>query len=68
MATKIANEYYAKFKPAELSEVKVLYFHSSGPGILHTKKPVTKLEDIKGMKIRTFGPLMEWTKDRGAYP
>jgi TRAP-type transport system periplasmic protein len=68
VATKIANEYYAKFKPKEYDEVKVFYFHATGPGILHTKKPVTKMEDLKGMKIRTFGPLMEWTKDLGAIP
>lgn len=68
VATKIANEYYEKFKPAELSEVKVCYLHSTGPGILHTKKPVNKLEDLKGMKIRAFGPLMKWTVDLGAVP
>jgi TRAP-type transport system periplasmic protein len=68
VATKIINEWYAKFKPAEYDEVKVLFFHTTGPGILHTKKPVTKMEDLKGMKIRAFGPIMQWTQELGAVP
>ncbi len=55
VATKMVNEFYKKFKPKELDEVKVLYLHAHGPGILHTKKPVTKMEDLKGMKIRATG-------------
>jgi len=54
-ATKLINEFSSKFKPKELDEVKVMYLHAHGPGILHTKKPVNKLEDLKGMKIRCTG-------------
>ncbi|HEY3278199.1 MAG TPA: TRAP transporter substrate-binding protein [Syntrophorhabdaceae bacterium] len=54
-ATRLINAYYAKFKPKELDDVKVLYLHAHGPGLLHTKKPVSKLEDVKGMKIRATG-------------
>ncbi len=56
VATRLANEFFNKFKPKEFADVKVLYFHAQGPGIIHTtKKPITKLEDLKGMKMRTYG-------------
>jgi len=54
-STKLINEYYKKFKPKELDEVKVMYLHGHGPGILHTKAAVNKLEDMKGKKIRCTG-------------
>ena len=49
------NGFYAKFKPKEYDETHVLYLHAHGPGIVHTKKPVNKLEDMKGLKIRLTG-------------
>ena len=55
VATKMLNEYYKKFKPREMDDVKILYLHAHGPGIFHTKKPVNKLEDVKGMKVRSTG-------------
>jgi TRAP-type transport system periplasmic protein len=54
-ATALINKYYERFKPKEFDEVKVLYLHAHGPGILHTKKPVSKLEDLKGLRIRSTG-------------
>ena len=32
-----------------------MYLHAHGPGILHTKKPVNNLDDLKGMKIVCHG-------------
>jgi TRAP-type C4-dicarboxylate transport system substrate-binding protein len=55
VATKLINEYYKKFKPKEFDEVRVMYLHGHGPGLLHTKKEVKTLEDLKGMKIRCTG-------------
>ena len=50
--TYLINAYYKKFKPKELDDVKVLILEAHGPGALNTRKPVTKLEDLQGMKIR----------------
>ncbi len=55
VATTLINNYYHHFKPKELEEVKVLYLHAHGPGLLYTKKAVYKLEDLKGMRIRCTG-------------
>ena len=67
--TRMINEYYKKFKPKELDEVKILYLHAHGPGLLHTKaKPVHKLEDVKGMKIRATGLASKIVMALGAAP
>lgn len=55
VATKVINDYYKKFKPKEFDEVKVMYLHGHGPGIIHSKKEIKTLEDLKGMKIRCTG-------------
>lgn len=67
-ATKLINEFYKKFKPKELDDVHVLYLHAHGPGILHTKKPVNKLEDLKGMKIRAQGTVVPIVQALGGAP
>lgn len=54
-ATQAVNAYYKKMMPKELSDVKVLYLHAHGPGLLHTKKPVHSLEDMSKIKIRSTG-------------
>jgi TRAP-type C4-dicarboxylate transport system substrate-binding protein len=54
-ATRLINQYYQQFKPKEFNEVKILYLHAHGPGILHTKKAVHRLEEIQGMRIRSTG-------------
>jgi len=67
--TKLANAFYAKFKPKEFDDVKVLWFHAQAPGIVHTKtKPINKLEDLKGLKMRTFGSNAELMSLLGGTP
>jgi TRAP-type C4-dicarboxylate transport system substrate-binding protein len=55
-ATKSANDYLNKFKPSEWDTVHLLYFHAHGPStIFTTEKPVRKLEDMKGLVLRSTG-------------
>jgi TRAP-type C4-dicarboxylate transport system substrate-binding protein len=68
VATHVANEFYAVIKPAELNDVKVLYIHAHGPGLLHTKTPVQSLKELQGMKIRSTGLSAKVTKALGGVP
>lgn len=68
VATRVINDFYNEFKPKPFKRVKPLYFHAHGPGILHSKRPVRTLEDIKGMKIRSYGFNAKMTTSLGAVP
>jgi TRAP-type C4-dicarboxylate transport system substrate-binding protein len=68
VATRVANEFFKTFNPKELEGVKVMYLHAHGPGHLHTKTPVTTLEQIKGMKIRSTGLSAKIVEALGAVP
>lgn len=67
-ATMVANDFYNKFRPAEISGVKMLYLHAHGPGLLHSKKPVNKLEDLRGLKVRCTGFSARAATALGAVP
>jgi len=54
-ATDLVNAFYAKFQPKELDEIKVMYLHAHGPGFIHSKAPISTLDDFKGKKIRASG-------------
>ncbi len=69
VATRMTNEYLKKFKPKEFDAVHVMWLTAHGPGILHTtKKPVNKLEDLKGLKIRSTGTSSRVAAALGASP
>lgn len=68
-ATAVANQLYDQFKPKEFDDAKVLYFHAHGPGFIHTKnKGVAKLEDLKGLKIRSTGMSAQVVEALGGTP
>jgi TRAP-type C4-dicarboxylate transport system substrate-binding protein len=66
--TLLMNDWYRKFKPKEYAEVQVMYFQSTGPVFVHSKKPITKFEDFKGMKMRSTGLATIISKAIGAAP
>jgi TRAP-type transport system periplasmic protein len=66
--TKLIMAYYKKFQPKEFDDTKVMYVHGQGPGLMHTRKPVATLDDLKGMKIRCGGPIVDIAKQLGAAP
>jgi TRAP-type C4-dicarboxylate transport system substrate-binding protein len=69
VATRTINELYRQFNPKELSDVHVCYLFAHGPGLLHTaRKPVHKLEDVKGLKIRSTGTSQRIVRALGAAP
>jgi TRAP-type transport system periplasmic protein len=45
-------EYISKNAAEEFKDVHRIANHVHGPGLFHTKSPLTKLEDLKGMKVR----------------
>lgn len=67
--TRLFNEYYKKFKPKELEDTKVMYLFACSPAIVATvKKPVTKMEDLKGLKLRVTPLATPIAKALGAVP
>ncbi len=68
VASQVVNAFVKEVNPPELQDVKVLYVHAHGPGLLHTKKPVRSLEDLKGMKIRATGLSAKVVEALGAVP
>jgi len=68
VATRMANEYLKKFKPKEFDSVQVMWLQAHGPGFVHTRKPVNKLEDIQGMKMRSTGVSSKIANALGATP
>ncbi len=67
-ATRLINAVYEKFKPKEFDDVKVMYLHAHGPAIIHTKTPVEKMEDLKGLKLRCPGTLARYITLLGGTP
>lgn len=67
-ATRMANAFYLKFKPKEYDDVKLFYLHAHGPGFFHTKAPVNKIEDLKGLRIKSDANTSKVVTAAGATP
>jgi len=69
IAGQVLNDFYQEFKPKEFDKVKVLWFNTSPNSAIATaKKPIRKLEDIKGLIIRAPGQAGEVIKALGGTP
>ncbi len=69
VATAVANDLYATLKPKEFDDTQLMYLHAHGPGFINTRdKVVTKLEDLKGLRIRSTGMSAEMVKALGGTP
>ncbi len=68
--SRAAWDFVQKHAMDEYKDVKLLAVHVHGPGVIFTKnKPVTKIEDLRGLKVR--GPTATVTKmlaNMGATP
>ncbi|MFO7975753.1 MAG: TRAP transporter substrate-binding protein [Candidatus Hydrogenedentota bacterium] len=67
-ATRLANEMVEKYQPEEVADTHLLYIHAHGPGILASKKPVNKLEDMAGLKVRATGLSSKVVESLGGAP
>jgi TRAP-type C4-dicarboxylate transport system substrate-binding protein len=66
--THASFDFYKQFRPKEFNGVHVLSMQSTGPSLVISKRPVAKLEDLKGLTIRAPGITGEVAKALGATP
>jgi len=69
-AVALDNAFAAKFKPQlkEFEDVKMFYFFSPGPTLIHTRKVISSINDIKGMRIKGSGINLKALEALGAIP
>ncbi|MFH1932473.1 MAG: TRAP transporter substrate-binding protein [Pseudomonadota bacterium] len=66
---QVINDFYQEFKPKEFDKVHVLWMNTTPPSAIATaKKPIRKLEDLKGLTIRAPGQAGEVIKALGGTP
>jgi TRAP-type C4-dicarboxylate transport system substrate-binding protein len=69
VSVHVVNDFYRRYKPKEWENVKVLSFHTCPLyNIITVKKPVQKLEDLKGMSLRAIGVVAKTVSALGGTP
>lgn len=68
VANEVVNDFYNEFKPKEWNKVKILWMSSSTPNVIISKKPVRKLEDMKGLTLRAPGRVGDIMSALGVTP
>lgn len=67
-ATRMANALFAKYRPVECGDVKMLYLHASGPTVLAARMPVLGMAGMKGLKVWTPECGEKVVEALGAFP
>ena len=67
-ATRMADAFFKKFQPKELSDVKIFYLMGCPPIMFHTKVPVNKIDDLKGLRIKGDPNTLKIISAAGASP
>ncbi len=67
-ATKTMTEFIKKMKPKEFDDTKIMYIHGHGPGMFQTVKPVSSIDDVKGLRIKANTENKEIAIALGAAP
>lgn len=69
VSVHVVNDFYRKYRPKEWDNVRVLSFHTCPLyNIITVKKPVQKLEDLKGMSLRAIGVVAKTVSALGGTP
>ena len=68
VTSQCINDFYMRFKPKEWDVVHPLWFNGSNPSLVISRKPVRKLEDMKGLIIRGPGRPGDIVKALGGTP
>jgi len=67
-ATKLSNAYYKKFQPKEFVDTKVMTLYAGGYCRFMTTKPISKTEDLKGLRIKANAEIVDIVKAVEAAP
>jgi TRAP-type C4-dicarboxylate transport system substrate-binding protein len=67
-ATRVATHMVKTYEPEEVADTHVLYVHAHGPGLLASKKKVTTLDDMQGLKVRATGLSSKIVESLGGTP
>ncbi|MBM3570019.1 MAG: TRAP transporter substrate-binding protein [Alphaproteobacteria bacterium] len=50
--SRALHEWYSKYAPRDMPEVKFCLAYAHDPGAIHSKRPITHPDHIKGLKVR----------------
>ncbi len=67
-AGAVLSDLISSMAPAEFADVKVLSVFTCPPGVVMSSQPLTGLDSLKGMALRSSGTMLEAMRLMGAAP